>query len=149
MDEISSDVTESTESILSEVLPSPPASLGASVSPKQSYRKKKEESKFQKDALMANAMKILEAPADSQQIFGDFIAEELRCMLEEKQKRLKLLIQYRLLLWQRKQKSSHRQCQILHRKQALQYPQLCLIPKRNTFVKNYVKKLTFILNKKN
>jgi len=58
MEEISSDVTESASiSIFSEVLPSSPANLRASVSPIQSYKKKKGEltSNFQKDALMSNA----------------------------------------------------------------------------------------------
>lgn len=56
-----------------------------------SYRKKTK--KLQNDAMMKSAMKILSTPVDSFQIFGDFVADQMRGMNENKRKRLKLIIQ--------------------------------------------------------
>lgn len=80
-----------SESSFEVVSLSPPASPEAGVPPSGSYRKKK--ASLQKDTLLNNAMKILGTPADSLQIFGDYIADQLRNMTEVKQKRLRLLIQ--------------------------------------------------------
>lgn len=67
--------------------------------PSGSHRIKKVDPKeLQKEALMKNAMKILGTPGDSYQIFGDYIADQLRTMAEKKQKRLKLLIQKAVIL---------------------------------------------------
>ena len=85
-----------SESIFADPLPSPPESLVASVSPYESYlysNKGESKANLQKDALMSNAMKILGTPRDSHQIFGDYIADQLRNMTEAKQKRFKLMIQ--------------------------------------------------------
>lgn len=61
-----------------------------------SYRRKKatkSKDTLQKETLLSNAMNILGSPTDSHQIFGDYVADQMRNMTVDKQKRLKLLIQ--------------------------------------------------------
>lgn len=86
-----------SESSLEEVsfsIPSTP-SLEAVITPSGSYRKKRSEPtpNIQKEILLSNATKILGTPADSHQIFADYVADQMRNMVEGKQKRLKLMIQ--------------------------------------------------------
>lgn len=86
-------MTGSDESL--EIVPPPsPASADPTILPSGSYRKKRAQPKSsEKETIMDNAMKILGTPADSHQIFGDYVADQLRYMTEPKQKKLKLLIQ--------------------------------------------------------
>lgn len=48
---------------------------------------------MQKENLLKNAMKVLSEPSDSCQIFGDYVADQMRSMIEKKRKKLKLIIQ--------------------------------------------------------